>query len=189
MQRLTANQQLSTLIAIKAAMSQGKRFEAICSELMERSEGAVADAWQRCEMELREGNDYSKSLAATELFDDGVLSILILANSSKRWSIAIDAAIDYLGWCFAGKLPIKRQDSAASEKPEMKTERFDKQMADRFIDELSGAKGLLAIGRAYGIRVVVTAAALEGLRQSTHPDAAYIVANLKVDDSVINDKQ
>ena len=114
MQRLTANQQLSTLIAIKAAMSQGKRFEAICSELMERSEGAVADAWQRCEMELREGNDYSKSLAATELFDDGVLSILMLANDCECWSIAIDAAINYLTLCFSAHLPIQTSQSGAA---------------------------------------------------------------------------
>lgn len=62
--------------------------------------------------------------------------------------------------------------------------KIDKQVADSIISQLAGAKQLLAQGRAFGIRIVATAEAIEGLRQASHPDTDQAIANIKVDNGV-----
>lgn len=61
---------------------------------------------------------------------------------------------------------------------------IDQQDADNIIGQLAGAKQLLAQGRGFGIRLVATTKAIDGLRQSTHPEAEAIIANIKRDDTV-----
>ncbi len=62
--------------------------------------------------------------------------------------------------------------------------KMDKAKADSIIDQLAHAKELLAVGRAYGIRVIATREAVDGLMQSTHPDAQQVVANIAVSDRI-----
>ena len=63
---------------------------------------------------------------------------------------------------------------------------MDKATADSFIDQLAHANVLLAIGRAYGIRIIATREAINGLLQSTHPETRQVVANIPVSDHIAN---
>lgn len=96
MQELAPEEQLATLIALKAGLAQGKSLAIIYSEFWGQNEDAVADAWQKAEIVNHNGGDYSSSLVATGLFSDAVATILMIANRCDHWSTALDAAIDYI---------------------------------------------------------------------------------------------
>ena len=50
--------------------------------------------------------------------------------------------------------------------------------ADEVISQLVSAIGVLQQGKGMGIRVLATTSAIEDLRQSNHPEAEAVIANL-----------
>lgn len=56
--------------------------------------------------------------------------------------------------------------------------KFDKQTADRIVDDLSKAKGILFNQRSLGIHVSADKDTIEALRQSDHPDVNQVIGNL-----------
>lgn len=61
--------------------------------------------------------------------------------------------------------------------------KFDKQTADRIVDDLSRVKNILFGGRSLGIHVTADEDTIEALRQSDHPDVNEVVGNLLLNGS------
>ena len=55
---------------------------------------------------------------------------------------------------------------------------FDAQTADLLVEQLASVMPILTQGRAFGIQVMVSEDALHSLQQSSHPQAATVLANL-----------
>lgn len=56
--------------------------------------------------------------------------------------------------------------------------KFDKQTADRVVNDLSRVKSILLSGRSLGIHITADKDTIEALRQSDHPDVNEVVGNL-----------
>ena len=55
---------------------------------------------------------------------------------------------------------------------------MNRETANVVVSQLGAALGVLNQGRSLGIRVVATASAIEGLRQSDHPWAQQVIAHM-----------
>lgn len=119
---------------------------------------------------------------ATTVVLTGVACLVFVMVSSAAGLVALSVGRQAVA--LSGLRQKRRKETISENHLGQNRKKIDKDAADSIIGQLSGAKNLLAQGRSYGVRVVVTREAMKGLMESTHPDAAYIVANLKVDDSV-----
>ena len=96
MGKLTAQQQLAVLIAIKSGVQEKKLLNAVLDTLKDENVAGAANVWQGAIDNCRKGMSYGKILRETGVFFHEVETIVMVHDFSEHWDKGLDAGIDYL---------------------------------------------------------------------------------------------